>query len=170
MLGLHKDKVELYQYNEGWKTEYEKAIESMIQEFYDYIRISGTLNDYYNWFESVLQKICMNINSEGYLVQRVKRYVIENYNDNITLGKVAEHMNVSMEHLSREFSKNSKCSFIKYLTGIRIEKAKEYLKNTHLNAVEITAKVRYTSADYLSKAFKKETGYTLSEYRDKMQM
>lgn len=148
------------------KIEYEKDIECMIQEFYNYIRIHGTLYDYYNWFETALQKICEHISSEGYLVQRVKRYVIENYNDNITLAKVAEHMNVSMEHLSREFSRNAGCSFIKYLTGIRIEKVKEYLKNTRLNAVEIAEKVGYMSADYLSKAFKKEAGYTLSEYRE----
>ncbi|MEN6314472.1 MAG: response regulator [Clostridiaceae bacterium] len=145
---------------------YEKDIEYRIQEFYDHIRISGTLSDYCNWFEVVLNEICTHNSSEGYLVQRVKRYVIENYHENITLIKVAGHMNVSMEHLSREFSKNAGCSFIKYLTGIRIERVKEYLKNTHLNAVEIADKVGYTSADYLSKAFKKETGYTLSEYRD----
>ena len=152
------------------KTEHEKAIECMKQDLYEYIRISGTLDDYYSWFESVLQKICTQNNSEGYLVQRVKRFVIEYYDAGITLAKVAEQMNVSMEHLSREFSRNAGCSFIKYMTSIRIEKAKEYLKNTHSNAIEIAEKVGYTSADYLSRAFKKETGYTLSEYRDRMQI
>jgi len=36
MLGLHKDKVELYQYNEGWKKEYEKEEKILWEILKDY--------------------------------------------------------------------------------------------------------------------------------------
>jgi YesN/AraC family two-component response regulator len=141
--------------------------DSMILDSFEAIKLSWTLEDYYCRFKSALEEICRRRNDEGFLVRRSKHYIINHYNEAITLQKVAEHINVSAEHLSREFTKKNDCSFIQYLTNIRIEKAIGYLGKTNLNVAEIAEKVGYASADYLSRAFKKYSGLTLSEYRKK---
>ena len=54
-----------------------------------------------------------------------------------------------------------------YQTRLRIERAKDLLRNTSLRVSEIAAQIGYQNPMYFSSTFKKHTGMTPLEYRDK---
>jgi len=106
-------------------------------------------------------------NKYGDMVAGVKDYVEKNYADSdMSLNKVAAHMNFSPNHLSMVFSKQTGQPFVKYLTEYRINKAKELLRCTSKKNNEIASEVGYQDSHYFSYIFKKITGMTPTQYRE----
>lgn len=98
-------------------------------------------------------------------LQKAIDYINENYHESITLNDVAEHTFVSIYYLSRMFTKELGKNYVDYLNEVRIEKAKEYLKDSGYKTYEIAELVGIKDAHYFSKLFKKYTGVTPSEYK-----
>ncbi len=102
---------------------------------------------------SVIEKACLFIN--------------EHYTEpKLVIGDVASAVGLSASHFSFVFKQKMGCSFIKYLTSIRIEKAKELLRTTSLSAAVIADKVGYSDPNYFSMVFHKAVKLTPTEYRN----
>ncbi len=101
------------------------------------------------------------------VVETARQYILENYgNEDITLNSVASHVNVSPNHLSALFSQKTGQTFVKYLTDVRMNKAKELLKCTNKRSNEISEEVGYKDPHYFSYLFKKNHGCTPLQYRE----
>ena len=85
--------------------------------------------------------------------------------EDMSLNKAANVANVSANHFSALFSQNMGQTFIEYLTSLRMDKAKEYLRCTGMRSREIAGEVGYKDAHYFSYLFKKTQGMTPSDYR-----
>ena len=85
--------------------------------------------------------------------------------EDMSLNKAANAANVSANHFSALFSQNMGQTFIEYLTALRMDKAKEYLRCTGMRSSEIAGEVGYKDAHYFSYLFKKTQGMTPSDYR-----
>ena len=95
------------------------------------------------------------------------RYIEEHYEQAITLGEVSDHVNVTPAYFSKLFKEETGITFIKWLNQLRIEKAKGLLKNTRLKTYEISEKVGYYDYKYFSNTFRKYTGVSPREYRNR---
>ncbi|MDE7311687.1 MAG: response regulator [Eubacterium sp.] len=101
------------------------------------------------------------------LIQTAVQFMEENYMDeSMNLNKVACAANVSANHFSALFSQEMKQTFIEYLTGLRMRRAKELLRCTDKRSGEIALEVGYKDAHYFSYLFKKTQGCTPSVYRN----
>lgn len=85
--------------------------------------------------------------------------------EDMSLNKAANAANVSSNHFSALFSQNMGQTFIEYLTNLRMNKAKEYLRCTSMRSSEIAGEIGYKDAHYFSYLFKKTQGMTPSDYR-----
>lgn len=85
--------------------------------------------------------------------------------EDMSLNKAANAANVSANHFSTLFSQNMGQTFIEYLTNLRMNKAKEYLRCTSMRSSEIAGEIGYKDAHYFSYLFKKTQGMTPSDYR-----
>ncbi len=102
------------------------------------------------------------------VLHRAMEYVDKNFeNEDISLNEVAAKVNVSPSYLSTVFSQNAEKTFIEYVTGKRMEKAKKLLKTTDMSSGEIAAKVGYKDPHYFSFVFKKTQGMSARDYRTK---
>ncbi len=100
------------------------------------------------------------------ILQTVMHSLHKNYyRNNLSLKAVAREHNVSYYHLSHLFKKHNGTSFIKYLTGIRIEKAIKLLKNPKLTVFQVAYAVGYEDAGYFCKVFKEYTKLSPGAYR-----
>ena len=80
-------------------------------------------------------------------------YLKKNYgNPSLSLNDVCEHLNISTSRFSSVFN------------GIRMDRAKQLLRETSLKNYEIAEKVGFSDPHYFSIAFKKSTGLTPKEY------
>lgn len=100
------------------------------------------------------------------IICRVKKYLQHNYmNYGVSLDNVAEILNINPSYLSSLFKRTTGVNFIDYVTDIRIRNAKTLLKDPLRTAQEIADMVGYESASYFTRAFKRNTGMTPTEYR-----
>lgn len=108
------------------------------------------------------------LNTKRYycIVGEAEEYMEEHYvNEEISLNEVAAHVNISPSYFSTVFRREKGVGFIKYLTSLRMSKARELLKCTDLRSTEISAAVGYKDPQYFSYLFKKEHDMTPTQYR-----
>jgi len=79
--------------------------------------------------------------------------------------EIANLICLSENYVSTIFSEETGESIPGYITRMRMEKAKEYLRNTDWVVSRISVEVGYTNFSYFSKVFKEYTGKTPNEYR-----
>lgn len=95
-------------------------------------------------------------------------YIQENYNKKISLSEVADNTFVSQWHLSKLLNKHLEKSFSEILNSIRIEKAKELLKDPSLRIGDVAEEVGFLDMAHFSRVFKKIEGISANEYRNKI--
>ncbi len=102
------------------------------------------------------------------LLSNAVKYIDENYaNEDISLNKVSSNVNISPNHFSTIFSQEMGKTFIEYLIGKRMEKAKELLMTSDKRSSEIAYEVGYKDPHYFSYTFKKTQGMTTKEFRSR---
>ncbi len=99
------------------------------------------------------------------LILEATQYIEENYRNNITLDDVARQVNMSYHYFSKFFRDSTGRNFTDYLTDLRMQKAKQFLKQTGMNIKAVSCEIGYSDPNYFSKIFKKYTGLTPTEYR-----
>lgn len=124
------------------------------------------------WFKTKFREVftCMHENhfdTYSKQVQEAIRYIRRNYtNDCLNVKEIADHTGMNIDHLNRLMKAETGMTVVKWLTTIRIDKAKQLiLKNKKLT--EIYPEVGYTNLSYFSNVFKKVCGMTPLEYRRK---
>jgi two-component system response regulator YesN len=101
------------------------------------------------------------------MVRKAKDYVNNSYYESdITINKICNYLHISPTYFSFIFKKETKTTFINYLTDIRMESAKELLRTTSMKTFEIAEKIGYSEPNYFSYCFKKKFDMSPSEYRN----
>ena len=98
-------------------------------------------------------------------IREAKQYIKQNYKNNITLEEVAEYVGFSASYFSVFFKKETGEGFAKYLTRVRMEEAKELLRETGLPVAEICERVGYSDRKHFTYTFHKMTGVNPAQYR-----
>ena len=93
------------------------------------------------------------------------RYIHANFAREISLADVAGAVNLSQFYLTRLIKECTGLSFIRYLTKVRIEQARELLTKTNFTLSEIAKAVGYTNDAYFNRVFRRETGMPPGQYR-----
>ncbi|GGF27021.1 hypothetical protein GCM10010954_27560 [Halobacillus andaensis] len=93
-------------------------------------------------------------------------YVDEYYMEELSLEKLSNLFFFSREHISRKFKQETGLPLSKYMTKLRIDQAKIWLKETEETIYSISLMLGYQDEKYLSKLFKKVVGVTPFEYRN----
>lgn len=106
-----------------------------------------------------------NSNEDTPIVQTVKDYIDKNLDKDITREFLAEKVYLNQDYLARIFKKEIGESIGNYITGKRVEVAKEYLEKTGESVNSIAIKVGYDNFSYFTKIFKDRVGITPKEYR-----
>jgi len=131
----------------------QKYLHDIMVLLYDiFLEVSNGLNVYVNSFESPVEK--------------VKRYLNQYYyEEELSLKVMADLFNYNHEYLGKKFKKDTGMSFHSYLDHIRIQHAKEKLKEGKKKVYEIAEQVGYRSNDYFYIKFKKYVGCSPKEYQ-----
>lgn len=109
---------------------------------------------------------------EEKVVQLVKRTIIElihEMNNSDSIARKSEYLvektGLSYQYLSKVFSKIENTTLEKYIIAHKIERIKSLIESDEYTLSEIAYMMEYSSVQYLSNQFKKETGYSVTEYK-----
>ncbi len=103
---------------------------------------------------------------DGYL-RRALDYVNSNFAEPLSLGAIASQAFMSPFHFSHVLKEQLGLTFVEYLTGVRIQKAKELLLGTSRSISRIALNVGYRDQSYFTKVFRKVEGITPTDFRRK---
>jgi two-component system response regulator YesN len=95
-------------------------------------------------------------------------FIHAHYQDDLTLTQMAEYTNISISHFSSLFKRHTGETLIAYINQVRVEKAKELLRNSNDKIYLIAEKVGFSNQTYFIRVFKNVTGMSPNEYRKNM--
>ena len=98
-------------------------------------------------------------------IREAKQYIKDHYKEPISLEIVSDYVGFNATYFSSLFKKETNTTFSEYLTSVRMERAKELLKESNLNVATICEEVGYNDTKHFSKGFAKYTNLKPNEYR-----
>jgi len=128
------------------------------EEIYDYLktiaRLIRKLND-----DVIVDSVERNL-------RLIVSYIQAHYCDqDISFESLAQEVNFSVSYISALLKKKLNTSFVKMITELRMEKAKELLANPNLKIIDIAEQLGYNDSYYFSHCFKKHFGIPPKEFR-----
>jgi two-component system response regulator YesN len=143
-----------------------------IDRSYDIVNSCGSVIDLIEVLKEACSRLTGRVNEFKHKnislkVRGIMDYVEKHYAEPITLYDVSESIYISTYYASRIFKQETGKNFVDYLNEVRIEKAKEFLCDVQYKIYEVADLIGVQDAHYFSKIFKKHTGLTPSEYRDR---
>lgn len=99
------------------------------------------------------------------LIERIDKYISENFRRKISLDDIADEFHVNRSYLSRFYKHKRGVNLFDHILQLRIDLAKNYLTHSDMRTYEIAEAVGIEDAGYFSKIFKRNTGLTPKEYR-----
>jgi AraC-like DNA-binding protein len=102
-------------------------------------------------------------------VSIAKDFLLRHVEQDLSLGDVAAHVQLSEEYLARLFKQSTGQTVFDYLRRARFEQAKTLLSTSELNVTEISQRSGFSSVAAFSRSFKREVGLSPSEYRSRVQ-
>jgi len=94
----------------------------------------------------------------GWQKNRVRNYIEEHLDDDVSLMTLAELAHLSPFHFARAFKQSFELPPHRYLTLRRIERAKELLGQRELSVTQIGLDVGFSETSAFSSALRKQTG------------
>ena len=101
--------------------------------------------------------------------ERISDKVIEfmkaHVSEKLSVSDICATIHYNKSYIFRQFKKTTGYSLMAYFVKLKIQSAKEMLRETKMSILEISDALSFDTANYFSKTFKKHTGYTPSTYR-----
>lgn len=98
----------------------------------------------------------------------IKDYISQNYmHETLSVKDISEHVFLSTSYVCTFFKNETGQTLNQYLTEYRMEKAKQLLKDARFKISDISSRVGYNDSNYFGKSFKKYSGFSPSEYRER---
>lgn len=98
------------------------------------------------------------------LYRMVLEYFENNIRNPLSLDKICKDNLISIAQLKRVFREKGRTGAMECFIKMKIDHAKQLIRNRQMNFTQIADYLGYTSVHYFSRQFKKETGMTPSEY------
>lgn len=98
-------------------------------------------------------------------INRCRNYIFSHLHQKLTVKEIADNLGLSADYLSNIFKKYEAVTISQYIIHEKIKLVKNMLIYSHYSYSQIAAYFGFSSQSHLGSLFKKETGYTLGEYR-----
>jgi YesN/AraC family two-component response regulator len=129
--------------------------------------INAGRQERYEITHSFLEKLLHVAENEAQeLVTKVKAYINEHWNEDISVAGIASYFYLSPNYFSRLFKRIANEGCNEYIVRKRIENAQYLLATTTMKIGKIAQEVGYRDTNYFSLAFKRNMGISPGQYRE----
>jgi transcriptional regulator GlxA family with amidase domain len=100
-------------------------------------------------------------------IKKAQEIIEKNFQDKLTVDQLASMLAIGRRNLERRFKKATANTVVEYMQRVKIEAAKISLESSRENVNEVMYNVGYTDPKAFRTTFKKITGLTPVDYRNK---
>ena len=147
--------------------ETEGLLQDSRQQYQELCRME-TVDEMKHYVLQKFRDVCDYINQysgDGNVIRSVKKQIEELYSQNLTIKDLAAGVYLSPTYLSYLFKQKTGYTINDYITTVRMERAKELLKDPGHTLSDIAIEVGYHEQGYFTRIFKKYTGQSPGKYR-----
>ncbi len=137
----------------------DKCTPTLIQNLF--VNLLITANRLYNKKQSSQNEDTTAVKN----IHLLKSYIKSHISEKLTLDLLAAQLHYNPEYFSRYFKQATGKNISKYLTDLRMDKAKELLKTTDMSISDIGYKCGYSSLSNFRSNFGKYCGMSPKEFR-----
>ena len=98
-------------------------------------------------------------------IWKARSFIREHLNEELSLARVADFVNISANHLSEKFKQVTGIKFVDYIAQTRFDKARDLLQNPDVRISEIAFEAGFQSLSQFNRVFRKLSGKSPTEYR-----
>jgi len=100
-------------------------------------------------------------------VLNAQEYIEQNFQDRLSIDLLCEKLNIGRRTFERRFKKATSNTVVEYMQRVKVEAAKKQMEKGRKTISEVMYEVGYTDTKAFREVFKKITGLTPLEYRNK---
>ena len=134
--------------------------EQLLKNLLEYFIIDVLRENVFNEKEHNFEIFTLKINE-------IVGYVKDNFLEKITIDELAFLFGTNRATLCKEFKKLTGQTIIEFINNMKAEEAKKKIITTNKNFTQIASELNFDTIHYFTRFFKKITGYTPKEYRNK---
>lgn len=153
-------------YEKNPAIEQEKVMETVDSLFQ--IKNAGKIIDA---FPTILKQMIEvapdNDVDESRIVQKIKNLVEKEYMKEISLNYIADAVNLAPTYVSYIFKKEAGQTLVKYITDVKMAKARILLEEGNMKVVEVARACGYDNQPYFNRLFKNYYGMTPKQFRER---
>lgn len=101
------------------------------------------------------------------LVEAIKQYLTQRVEETIRLEDICSEFDYSRSFLNKRFRARMGMSLAAYATQLKVEEAKRLIRETDRNFAQISEQLSFENPQYFSRVFKRCTGMTPTEFRNR---
>lgn len=117
-------------------------------------------------FESMMKQYSLMVSGTN-PVQGALAYIHDHLDQSLSLSQVARHVHMNPNYFSEVFKRDTGQNYIEFVTQAKLRKAMVMLSETPAKISEVANQIGYEDIKYFNRLFKKFTGQTPSEHREK---
>lgn len=138
---------------------------------YEMLIKQETVDQLLRWFKAYMHDVRKSLSylyeeKSSHIGQDIVAYIQANFHQEISLGGIADQLNLDPSYVSRLFKQEIHMNFMEYLISLRLAHAKKLLTESALSIKEIGGSVGYVNPRSFNRIFKKYEGQTPGEYRE----
>lgn len=142
---------------EKFRLDIEKIYKSI-----DFAKVIKIINEYIEIFTEYLLDSPILIHKQ---IETIKKYIYDNYDKDIGVEILAEHVCFAPNYLSYIFKKETGHNLSKFIKSYRMMKAKDMLESTYEKIVNISYAVGYRNVSYFCQSFREYFGVSPQKFR-----
>lgn len=101
------------------------------------------------------------------VTEQIRKIVQKEYYNDLSLDYMAEKVGLTASYLSYMFKKETGDNLVKYVTDVRMEKAKRLLAETNMKIFQVAERCGYDNTSYFNRLFKNYFGVSPKQYKEK---
>lgn len=108
---------------------------------------------------------CNTLSKNTDMIASILTFCQTHYSENISLDILAENLHISKYYISKLFNEKIKIGFSDYINALRVNSAKELLRNTDSSVTDISIQTGFNTIRSFNRAFLELTGMQPRQYR-----
>ncbi len=104
------------------------------------------------------------------LLPKICTYLESNLDKHLTFSDIQKEFSVSASVLKRLFHDNMNCGIMEHFTSLKIDAAKQMIRESEYNFTEISERLCFNTPQYFTMVFKRVSGMTPSEYKNSVKL
>lgn len=149
------------------KMEFEEAL-ALAEALFQARSLNAMLEVYKQAIEKLLNFLERDVQDDSRIIQKIKNLIEKEYTKDISLNYVADNVNLTPAYVSYIFKKETGQTLVKYVTDMKMVKAKKMLEEGNLKIVQMARICGYENQSYFNRLFKNYYGITPKQLREKI--